>query len=480
MMQLNKILFYALFLIYVTSVCLYAGHDIDIKYAVTGGERNAGDGLLKEWQGALFLDYSSNIQLSKTLSLLLGETLDGMTAATARSPYRQMNNPANSISNIGLGYYGPVMIEATGFSHFLFNNSQIGFPVDKTSQSYLLDASILQKNKTGIDVYFSLPARNRMALEADILYTNLTYNLYRDDVEETRRHDADLWATGSLSLSLGKKKSFGLLSGAVIKHDLNAYSGYNYSEGYLGMNLAQDFFRKKLNIRAALLGRMIINTIVEQKGYADNIGILPELRVMLKPKPRTFFKGDLEYEIAPSDYGKVFFKQRYELSYRKVSKKFSAFEIGGWGSFGSLLPRISLYGNGIIAAGKKVEIIPGIKGYLLGETQGEWRQVATLTSGFDSTTVTIKMENGQKVKIDRYGNKFLYENVFNGFKYYRTDIDLIIRYKIRSEKSSFFRNMALYMGLQFQLYQKLPSFADSFESANVSRRGVYIGITNYL
>lgn len=458
-------------------------HDFNIQGELIGGERQAGSGGLKEWQGALKLNYSGSIGLTEKMSILLTEDLDGMTAATDYSPVRELNHPSNSITRLGLGYSGVGKVQARAFTHLFFSNDQIGFPIAAESQSYLLDASLLHKNRSGFDLFFEFPIKKKVMLSGDLLYTNLTYEYNRFSNKLEKQHDADLWARGLFGIDLAKKKKFSLLFGGLIKHDLNESTLYNMGQGYAGFESVLKLFKKKLDIRASLLGRYYASPAIGEgyNNYADDIGLLPHIRFYWKMKPRFYLKGDFDWELAPTTKAEGwFFKQRYELALRKAGKNLSSMEFGGWMSAGSYQPRMCLYGNGLINLNQKFHIIPSIRSYFMGQSVGNWTKIDSLSSGFDTTNFTVYKENGKIYKIDVWGNKFVHEINFDAYQYYRTDLGLTLRHKFGSAESNFFKKMSFYYGALFQVYTNVSDFQSSFESPFISNFRLILGLSNFL
>jgi hypothetical protein len=469
-----------LLLVFISSV--YSGHNIDVQGRVTGGEHNAGDKALSEWQGGIRLDYSGKINLSEKMSILVSENLDGITGATDYSPVREYNHPGNSITTLGLEYSGTSTVQAEVFSQIYFNSDWIGFPIDDGSQSYLLDASMLKRNRSGFDLFAEIPFE-KVLVAANLLYNHLLYDYSRFDHVELNQRDADLWATGLIGIQLAKKKKLSITLGGLVKSDINDYNGYNFYQGYGGFKSVLRLFKKKLDIRASLLGRFIASPVIEEqyKNYADGIGVLPRVRFYWKMKPRNYLKGDFDWELAPTTKTDGWFvKQRYELAYRKAGREYSAMEFGGWMSLGSLQPRICTYGNGIISVNHKFEIMPGIRAYFLGQSSEEWIVVDTL-SGYSANQDIKKIENGKMVHITKDGIKSVRESYsFDKYQYYRTDLDLTFRHKLYPEEGNIFKHLTIYYGGQYQLYTNVTENQDAFESPFISTFRIICGIASFL
>ncbi len=433
----------------------FAEHDIDIQTHVTGGEHSAGEGGLGEWQGSFSLDYSGNVPISDNVSLLLNQSIDGMTEATEFSPMREYNHPAKSISYLGLGFYGAGVVQAQAFSELFFNSEYIGFPVDQTFQTHLIDASMLQRSRNGVDLFFEFPIK-QMLLSGNLLYSDLLYDYNRSGDILLNQHDADLWGSGLMGVSFAEEKVW-IKAGGLLKHDLNEFSGYNFSKAFAGIESNFKLFKKKLDIRADLYGRFYASTLLGEKhnNYADGIGFLPRLRFYWRLKARTYLKADLEYEIAPANSGDLMVKQRYELAFRKAWKNYTSFEIGSWASMGGFTPRICMYGNSNVHFNEKFEMVYGVRSYLFGAYSKS------------------KVENGSSDSKTTY--------IFDGYNYYRTDIDLMLRQKIGlNSGSDFMKHMALYGGARYRIYSPIDSYSDLFESPNVSTLRFYLGVTSFL
>jgi len=350
-----------LILLAVSTYIVYSAQDIDFSYNLIGGEKETGDTKLSEWVHEFVLRYYGDIRLAEKFGILISEEFDGITHATDKFPARAVNHPVNSRTSLGLEFTGLGRLQIKGFSQIFINSFENDFPVHFESNNPLVDATMVQRFKNSADVFWEIPI-NDMLLTADFLYNNLVYDYYRLGDKKESQYDSDVWLNGSFIYSLHEGK-LQIQCKGVAKHDLNEYSGYNFAGIYLGVGSDFKLFKRKVRGTAELLPRYYSCSIMEDKGYADGFGAVSRIRLFYKIKPRLFIKGDAEYEFAPAFENNWYVKQRYELAFRKAWKNLSSVEAGGWGTFGTLFPRLCGYAAADISAVPKLDIIPGIRAY---------------------------------------------------------------------------------------------------------------------
>lgn len=434
-----------LILLAVITVTSYGAHDIDFTYNLIGGEKEAGDKILSEWVHEIILRYYGNIRLADKFGLIIHEEFDGITRATDKFPARSINHPVNSRTSLGLEFTGFGRLQIRGFSQAFINSFENDFPVHYESINPLIDATMVQKFKNGADLYWEIPIK-KVLLTTNLLYNNLLYDYYRLGDKKEDQYESDLWFNGSVIYSLLEER-LQIKCNGLAKYDFNEYGGYNLANIYLGVGSDFMLFKRKLKGTGDLLSRYNYCPIMEDKGYADKFGAVSHLRLFYKLKPRMFLKGDVEYEVAPTSTDQWYVKQRYELAFRKAWKNLSSVEAGGWGSFGTLFPRLCGYAAADISAIPKLDIIPGIRAYWI------WDENWGMPEGSD-----------EPVKLS------------SGYTFYRTDFELMLRYKISTKKSNFFKNFTLKGGAEYKIFDWDPVSDPPF----VNTLRLFLGMTNYL
>lgn len=427
------------------SFASFSAQDVEFTYNLIGGEKSAGDKNLNEWVHEIVLRYFGNYRLSEKFGLLLSEEFDGITTATNKFPGRNINHPVKSRASLGLEFTGLGRMQIKGFSQAFINSLENDFPVWQDSKTHLVDATMVQRFKNSADFYWEIPI-NRMNIMANVLYNNLLYDYYRLGDVEPDQYESDLWFNGSLAFSLVEEK-LKILCRGIAKHDFNEYSGYNLANILFGIGSDFILFKRKVKGTGEILARYYTCSIMDERGYADQLGLVSHLRLLYRLKPRMFLKSDLEYEVAPASGNEWYIKQRYELAFRKAWKNLSAIEAGGWGTFGTLFPRVCGYATGDIAVIPKLDIIPAVRVYWMWEERVGGEGVPSETTELSS-----------------------------GYSFYRTDVELMLRYKIGSENSNFFKNFALHCGAEYKLFDWDPVPDPPF----VNTLRLFIGMTNYL
>lgn len=427
------------------SFASFSAQDVEFTYNLVGGEKTTGDNKLKEWVHELVLRYFGSFPFTEKFGLLISEEFDGITTATNKFPARSINHPVKSRASLGLEFTGLGRMQIKGFSQAFINSLENDFPVWRDSETHLVDATMVQRFKNSADFYWEIPIK-RMNIMANVLYNNLLYDYYRLGESKADQHESDLWFNGSMVFSLVEEK-LQIIARGVAKHDFNDYGGYNIANVSLGVGSDFVLFKRKLKGAGELMPRYYMCSIMDERGYADQLGITSHVRLFYKLKPRMFLKGDLEYEVAPATGTQWFVKQRYELAFRNAWKNLSSIEFGGWGTFGTLFPRVCGYASSDIAAIPKLDIIPGVRAYMIWE------------------------ENWTKTGI---GDDLILQS--SGYSFYRTDLELMIRYKIGAQNSNFFRNFALNCGAEYKVFD----WGEVLDPPYVNTLRLFFGLTNYL
>ena len=423
----------------------YGAHDIDFTYNLLGGEKEAGDKTLSEWVHELALRYYGSFHPTEKFAILLSEDFDGITGATDKFPARTINHPVNSRTSLGLEFTGLGRLQIKGFSQTFFNSFENDFPIYFESKSPLVDATMIQRSKNSADIYWEIPV-NDMTFTAEVLYTNLIYDYYRLGDKKEGQYDSDLWFDGSFNYSLHEGK-LQILCRGLAKYDFNEYGGYNLANIYLGIGSDFLLFKRKVKGTAEALPRYYVSSIMEHKGYADGLGAVSRIRLFYRMKPRLFLKGDVEYEFAPAVENNWYVKRRYELAIRKAWKNLSSVEVGGWGTFVVLFPRLCSYVAADISAIPKLDIIPGVRAYWLWDE--EWS----------------KSDNSDDVVV-----------LSSGYSFVRTDLALLLRYALGAENSPFFKHFAFKGGAEYTIFNWEPVQ----DTPYVNNLRLFLGITNYL
>ncbi len=436
-------------LLFLCATPLYSGHDFDLRGEVVLGESEAGDNSLSESDAVYRLKYFGKLPVSETFSFILNEEIDAVTSATLNSPLSRINHPVNIHTDLGIEYTGLGRMQLLVHSQALFKSKEVDFPVfnnveDSTGNSSHILGEIIQRHRENIDLFWEIPF-SRLHVSANLLYTNLSYDYYRLGEKFPNQNDADLWVDAGLGVPFLKEKLW-IRGAMVMKNDLNSYDGYNFLEGTAGGEWNFKLYKKRFRGTGTLFGRYYQSTIMEDKEYADGLGGLADFRLYYRVKPRFYIKGDLEYEMAPAVSNKLYVNQRYELSVRKEWKSLSAIESGYWMTIGSLVPRQCGYVNGSIAINPKLDIVPGVRCYL------RWNQIESWDFLEDQSD-TILVSDGK-------------------MKYYRTDVECDVRYRLKSKNTLFFKHFALCCGARYQWFRNLPSYVSSLR--------FYLGMTNYL
>ena len=427
------------------TVVSFSAQDIDFTYNFIGGQKDAQESTLNEWVHELVLRYSGLIPFSDKVGLLISEDFDGITQATEAFPCRAINHPVNSRTTLGLEFTGLGRMQVRGILQGFVNSLENDFPVYFESPTPHKDARMVQRLKRSADFYWDIPI-NRMNITASLLYNNLLYDYYRFGESKPDQYDSDLWFGGSMVFSVVEDK-FKIIARGLGKHDLNNYGGYNLANVSLGIGSDFVLFKRKIKGTGELMPRYYMSTIMDEKGYADQLGITSHVRLFYKLKPRMFLKGDLEYEVAPVSGDQWYVKQRYELAFRNAWKNLSCIEFGGWGTFGTLFPRVCGYAWADIAAAPKFDIIPGIRAYWM------WEENWTKTGIGDELTLQS-----------------------SGYSYYRTDLELMIRYLIGAQNARFFKKFALNCGAEYKVFD----WGEVLDPPYVNTLRLFFGMTNYL
>lgn len=422
----------------------FCAQDIELTYNLVGGQKTPDNTKLEEWVHELVLRYFGNFAFTEEFGLLISEEFDGITTATNKFPARSINHPVKSRSSIGLEFKGLGLMQIKYLPHIFINSLENDFPVFYQSATPHVDATMLQKYKNSADFYWEIPVK-RMNITVNLLHTSLVYDYYRLGDIKTDQYESDLWFNGSMVFSLVEKK-FKIIARGFAKYDLNDYGGYNLANVSLGVGSDFILFKRKIKGMGEVMSRYYMSTIMDERGYADQLGITSHIRLFYKLKPRMFLKGDLEYELAPATGDQWYVKQRYELVFRKAWKTLSSLEFGGWGTFGTLYPRLCGYVYADIASIPKLDIIPGVKAYWM------WDERVGKTGIIQDTDTLSK-----------------------GYSFHRADLELMVRYKIGAQNSVFFKNFSLNCGAEYKLFDwedPDPAFVNTFR--------LFLGLTNYL
>jgi len=434
----------------------YAVQNVDISGHMHGGATDANSTSIDEWAQEVILRYSGNIPLTEKAGFLISEEFDGISSPTNVSPLRAVNHPIVSRTAVGLEFTRVGRMQITGLSQIFYKSTNTDIAVPNDLNTPLKQATMIQRSRSSADFFWEIPIQS-LTVSANAFYTYLSYDYYRMGDVKNDQHDADIWVDGALSYSFRKDK-LRLKARTVVKHDLNESADYNLVQAFFGIEGDFMLMKRKIKGTVDFFPRYYFSPVMEDKNYADEIGVVSNLRLFYQIVPRFFIKTDLEYEVAPHTSSAWYIKQRYDLALRKTGKNFSAVEAGGWGTFGSLFPRICGYANAEIAVVPKLDILPAVKAFFtLGNTTTKVPDSANVVNG------AIVLSGDE-------------------YTFYRTDLQLGIRYKPGVERSVFLRNTAVTCGAVYKLFNwgTTVNGETPKDAPYVNNLHLFLGFTNYL